>query len=387
MPNSPSNTTSAHPEAPKSSGFRKAIYLALAGLCFMISGDNKKNDIHDSKKPASDCLPGGAEYETDKIMRTINGPAVCGFAGHERHRLLELKNFGKTLTPQDLGRIKALLGRKSVKEIYTEKKDFGELDRSDKKTVPVLEVLPDSLKQILQKYDPEKFKKLNKVLIINQETFARGRYAGRVDKGQNGNLTLTPDGKFLLVSFRSSYTTTDSDFLELLVHEIYGHAFDDLDSQIFSRNFNQSYENAFIDTEKFCEYVKYAMQSEFRAFYHQNHFISWLIESGLPLGVIYKDGYERLRIEEQKDRDIVLYNLFKKGQETGDWTGFKTEIFGHYFDNDIIACQAISVPDNVNELRNIQDLSQKADDERSTKEVDLLIIKAFRDLLTPEKPI
>jgi len=383
--NNPSSQPPAHPEAPKGLSYRTAILLVLAGIGLMVTKDSRKPDKHNNK--ADEITAPARTSEND----------LC-------------KKLGSVIEEDQ------------AKDEITKKLDSNRLQLSERlrgKMKPLKSVIPRDVLMALEQYYSEKAKMLDSVMVVLDdkcEFWEEGRYEGRINIGKSGRFLFDTNGKYHLIRinsdrfeslypeepdlrelnkrFKSIFPNADPLALEkmlkemvekdkeekrafamvarkkeefklalVLVHELFGHAYDHKDGftdvSVELKDLVDGDKDKLAHAQSFLEDY---LNDEFRAFYEENRFLDWNIQTYSDLWKGYVVGCKKIydatiegyytckdRMtgevyaceEETPERnfynhnilhDFPLYEEYTKGRDSQDWTEFKRAIATDYID-------------------------------------------------------
>jgi len=286
--------------------------------------------------------------------------------------------------------IRDLIAMQYVKEILLNEDEVENLNKVKEKITPLPDIIPKEVISMLKEYDPEKSKILDKIFVITDDRMNESKLGGYLRKmkmDENGQISFSPDGEGHLIAL-PPVKQGDSPFrlAQTLVHEIYGHAFDNLDGQK-SRFFEKPSNGVIEDPMKLCEFFSFRIQSEFKAYFIANHFRDWAMKNEVSSFASYQEEMERRRKSDPELDlpDFDLFEIYKRAKETGGWTEFKeTIIFINITGKKRIftlylSCQIIQ-KDNLDALHGYRD-GPKGD-----KELEKFLKEFFGDFITPEEP-
>lgn len=287
--------------------------------------------------------------------------------------------------------IRGLIARQYVKEILMSKQAVEDLNDSKKKITPLSDAIPKEVISMIKEYDPKKSKILDKIFVITDDRMddlKRGEYLRKMQVDKNGQISFSPDDEGHLIAL-PPIKKGDSTFRlsQTLVHEIFGHAIDNSDGHL-SEFFEEPEDGVIENPMKLCEFFSLRIQSEFRAYFIENHFREWAMKNKISSFVSYQDEMEQRR-KDDPDLDLPdfdLFEIYKRAQETGDWTNFKEiliflnitgkkRIFAFY-----LFCQII-------QKDNLDDLYEYRGGPKEEKELEKFLKEFFGDFLTPDRPM
>ena len=327
MENTPSTPSPANHEAPKGLNYRTAILIVLAGAALLAKDDRKSDEIGKSAKNS----------QKDDFCKQLDSAIQEEQVKDEKSKILDSNSL--------------ILS-----------------DRLREKMKPLKSVIPPNVIQALSQYDPEKARMLDSVMVVLDDRLdigVQGKYAGRIKIGRNGRVLFDSHGKYHLVLLDSEmfekdpenpnlFNNTKKNNTELqialtLVHEIYGHAYDHVDKftelPIGFEEPLQDDKNKLAQAQSALEDL---LEDEFAAFYEEYSFLDWNLQTYSSLCKdYYKDNWIKLQktweggdlsFKEESEYyfaeiisgDFPLYDEYKKGRESRDWTEFKRIIAASY---------------------------------------------------------
>lgn len=290
-----------------------------------------------------------------------------------------IKNFKKEVQDEEL--IKAKVGECFMlgvnrEELIIEKQEADQKIR--KKMKPLLSVIPENVQKRLKGFDPEKFKTLEKAFAViddaelGEDAKAAFRFLMFDDKGE----MLSDPERLIILRELGAYDSPN--FLTaLLVHELYGHGFDDemIDTE-WTIYDSEGY--SIEGVEKVLKSTRDRRhRSEFRARYVDNVFVDWLIKEGF----MKKEEIDSADALENDTFVPEFYYLYKEATTSNDWSKFKKRIIAHYE----LADKPEEVIDQIpEEQRGCYDYNEMH--ARLIVAMEKIVSEKFSHLITPEKP-
>lgn len=256
------------------------------------------------------------QKSADEIFTKSNNTEDAGVDSDDENRFLEFVT---------------ILDRLSVRRKY----DSSELSVIDK-------AIPYEIMAALEGFEPEIAKEILPKVLINfqQCDVVSGQYLGKGEFDKNGVLFLktNPSDPRYLVSVPS---IGDSDsklkLATTLVHEIFGHAYDDREGFLSELN------NKVLPMhgcEVNAEVMQLRFEAEFIAFYQSCKFLDWVMDNRLAnsIEVSYSnivlplDNNEKAHLisEELGSFDSDIFIIYKEAINTGNWSKFKKRIATNY---------------------------------------------------------
>jgi len=285
--NTPSTQPPSHPEAPKGTTFRTAIFLALAGV----------------------ALLGGYKYikrhSQESILDSID-------------RIIESKLKGKN---------------RGIRKMEIRMPKDLRLKMMREKMKPLKLSVSEDVIAALNQFSQEKAALLDSVMVVIDDEEAKkndGEYFGRIKIRKDGQVMLDAQGEYHLIIIKSNEAIgSPLKLATTLAHEIYGHAFESRDAHTEK---STAYKGSLKDQESLLKYVQTALpfllEEEFKAFYEESRFLDWSVQNNNSLWT----GYLKDHVGEDNafNHDFPLHEEYAKAVQTGDWTEFKRTIATSY---------------------------------------------------------
>ena len=334
------------------------------------------------------CDSEDTQEKIEQIIPSKPHPEKAGLSKSEKLTQETANQPPPELTKEDV--IRDLIAMQYIKEILLDEEEVEILDKTKETITPLHTAIPKKVISLLKKYDPQKSEILNKIFVLTDDRMDEsklGEYLRKMKMDKNGQLSFSPDGECHLIAL-PPLNSGDSLFrlAQTLVHEIYGHAFDNLDGQK-SRFFEKPSDGIIEDPMKLCEFFSFRIQSEFKAYFRENHFRDWAIENEVPQFMSYqKEMEQRRKNDPELDLpDFDLFEIYKRAQKTGDWTEFKeTIVFINLTGKRRIFTLYLLC--KIAQKNNADSLNKYRDGLQGEKELDEFIKEFFGDVITPEEP-
>ena len=347
-------------------------------LYVRLKGQSSECDF-DEKKLNAKLILEADMLLVDSIMKNMGDPL--------REEYVNFKG-GMDDRPEKV--IKKALSRINVDSWIHRKKRLELLNRSHENIKPLLSVLPNEQRQILKDYDKDKYKLIGKVILgTGIDRMPLGLYHGKVNIDENGNLAEDDNGQYFLIFLGSDFSPDDPGFLGIIVHEVYGHAFDDDSGKL--KEMSKTIKDAFTNSIELCEGLKSIFKSEIRSYYLQAHFLDWMFRNNVPLGKQVRVISKNIRVRSGSiagSAEMENYNYYKEAEETKDWTEFKLRILKISLKDSSLTCLLLSKSLNLKDLIRLQNFMITMSDSHDYEddELDELLKKLFVDMISPEKP-
>jgi hypothetical protein len=210
---------------------------------------------------------------------------------------------------------------------------------------PLIDSLPEEVIDFLTKFDPEKAELFSDTLLFYDysaqslltEIFdVDNLYAGYGGLGsfcdQRGfHFAPESDSRYHLIALpAASKRSSCFEIAKVVVHEVFGHAFDNRDGRRSITNIVSARDGR----EMFFKRWKDTLQSEFVAWKETCRFIDWIVNSpnsSLSLKQDVADGIKEFDDDDASGHyEYGLYEEYKEAIATGDWSHFKKLILDQY---------------------------------------------------------
>lgn len=256
--------------------------------------------------------------------------------------------------------LKRCVSNPAAQEAARERVD--EYIRLRKKMKPFLSLASQEVINMLNAFDPEKSKILDKTfIVIDSEAMEDNEEDGEGDaKGKFRYLRHNEDGSpcepIHLIIMRDFDAYESSHFIAYIIaHELFGHGFDKMLEETTYSNESQRYE------------------SELRARFIDNQFLEWLMAEGVIEGEI-PEYY-----------NIEIYEAYKESMKSGDWSKFKLHVLNYYVTADYIDIGVKRLVEKYGNQAHEFDLLELSNKAREVM-MDYTAEK-YPNLITPELPI